>query len=445
MPDPTKKQFVPPGWALTHRLAWIILPLLVVGCSGGGSDAPQSITAPPGPPPPPPPPATAGLIYSTRRVEDNPDGTPGALIRSQTDGTGQVTLADGPGLVTVLWRVFISGSTMVYQIFNPPDDFGPQDIWQVQIDGTGNRFVVGAGGTLDVIGPWVVYDVNGTTRAVRLDGTGQHVITNDPAGYQLHVGERLVFVRSTDRTLFSVLLDGTDLRVLTTLPPDSSVPGALGSQVVFSVYNGTSGTQQIFAVPITGGPVTTLVAGSDYASVAALVGARLVYQRCPLIGTTTVAGPCDVYSVNSDGSGTVALGTQPTYEAFQGVSGSQVVIRRVGGATDSLYSIPIMGGPETHIRTLDAQFEFVVLFVEDRIILLRAVDPFSGLVELWSVRNDGRDMVQLTDDAYRLTLVRSTGSFACFSRGPRDLWCVPADGSGPATLVTPDGEFVVGL
>ena len=34
IPDPTEKQFVFPGWAMTHHLAWIILPLLVVGCSG---------------------------------------------------------------------------------------------------------------------------------------------------------------------------------------------------------------------------------------------------------------------------------------------------------------------------------------------------------------------------------------------------------------------------
>jgi hypothetical protein len=355
-----------------------------------------------------------------------------------------VLLSDAPGLVTVFWQVFVSGSTMVYHIFNPPADFRARDIWQVQTDGTGAR-AFASGSVVDVIGPWVVYQANGTTRALRLDGTGDHVITNEPATYHLHVGQRLVFARSTDTQLFSVLLDGTDRRVLTTLPLDFSVPGALGSQVVFSVYDVTSDTQQIFAVPITGGAVTTLADGQDYNSVAALVGTRLVYQRCPVL-TDRVAGPCDVYSVKSDGTDTVALGTQPAYEAVQGVSGSQVIVRRVGGETDTLYSIPITGGPETFIITLGAmgeEFEFVWEFVGDRIILIRQQHGLIG--KLWSVRSDGSELVQIAENVYTSNAVWATGFFVCFERPIGSLWCVPADGSGPATKVTDHGEFVVGL
>ena len=60
MSDPTEKQFVSPGWALTHRLAWIILPLLVVGCSGGdnGGGTPGS------------PPASSPVIERTVYLAD---------------------------------------------------------------------------------------------------------------------------------------------------------------------------------------------------------------------------------------------------------------------------------------------------------------------------------------------------------------------------------------
>ena len=39
----------------------------------------------------------------------------------------------------------------------------------------------------------------------------------------------------------------------------------------------------------------------------------------------------------------------------------------------------------------------------------------------------------------------TTGSFACFTRQDRDLWCIPAGGSGPATLVATEAPFVSGL
>jgi hypothetical protein len=433
-----RRGLIPPSFLV------LVLSLILVSCSGG-SEAPQSLTEPP-PPPPPPPPAQVSLIYSTRFAIDaeQPDG---ALIRSQTDGSGQVLLSDQPGLITAFWQVFVSGSTMVYHLFNPPAHFEPRDIWRVQLDGTGARPVGVSGSALDVIGPWVVYEANGTTRAVRLDGTGDHLITTEPVTYHLHIGDRLVFMRSTDGQVFSVLLDGTDRRVLITLPLELTVLRALGSQVIVSVFDAPSGHQQIVAVPITGGPITTLADGANYNSVAALAGARLVYQRCPVLADR-VAGPCDVYSVISDGTGTVALGTQSAYEGALGVSGSQVVIRRMGGATDTLYSIPITGGPETFMLTLGAtedNFEFTWGVVEERIIIGRYTDDGSGDGALLSLRPNGQDLVQLTDNAYLVEPLHSTGAFVCFVRHVVALWCVPADGSEPATKVTDHGEFVTGL
>src|SRR5690242_10263742 len=116
----------------------LAFPLFFLSCSSGNETPPtsqQSPGVPPGPMSPTvgPPPTPAGLIWR----QDS------ALNRSQTDGSGLVTLVNEPGFDP--FDVRLSGSTVVYHITAPPlppmANFGLDDIWQVQTNGTAKQAV----------------------------------------------------------------------------------------------------------------------------------------------------------------------------------------------------------------------------------------------------------------------------------------------------------------
>ena len=98
-----------------------------------------------------------------------------------------MTLVDATGFDP--FDVQVSDSTVVYHITALPvpglANFGLNDIWQVQTDGTGNRPVVNTADAeiiRGVFAPWVIYEravyaqnafVSSTYRSARLDGLGQ--------------------------------------------------------------------------------------------------------------------------------------------------------------------------------------------------------------------------------------------------------------------------------
>jgi len=136
----------------------------------------------------------------------------------------------------------------------------------------------------------------------------------------------------------------------------------------------------------------------------------------------------------------MALAIRPEMEFIQGIIGSQVLIRRSGGTSDTLVSIPVAGGAETFMITLSAQNEFVSSVVGERVILQRSTG-------LWSMTANGDGLVQLTNDSADQPN-GPAGPFICFQRGPLsqpDLWCVPADASGSATHVATGASYVSGL
>ena len=438
---------------LRHGWLWFcLLSLLfsssVVGCSSGGNSESSASGSPP-----PTTPASASLIWSKQNV----------LFRSQTDGSGIVTLADNPGLDP--FGTMVSGSTLVYHVTAPPIPpltFGLNDLWQVQTSGTGRQVIVAtadAENLRDVFVPWIIYDrsvhtqgtvSSSTIRSARLDGPGQALLGTS-ALYRLHVGERTVIeqvVNNGGGGSFSVLADGTDVRPLIDIP---SRPGgdtfrtaaaAIGNTVLFDEFFFPENISNILAVPITGEAVVPLTQGSDFQAFRLVVGQRIVYQRCKLVpipgDRIPMVGPCDVYSVLSDGSGNVPLGIHADSEFTQGAIGDHVIIRRNDVAGDALYSIPAGGGTETPLIKL-GQNEFVTVLVGDRMVLIRS----NGL---WSMKADGSGLVQLTDDTSDRP-TGSTGPFVCFQRGSSqpDLWCVPADGSGGATQVAAGALFIGGL
>lgn len=431
---------------IPSRLLLLLLPLILVSCSGGGTtDAPPSSS---------PAPAQAGVIW------ERAEGMHRTLFRSQTDGSEQVTLADELEVSADNSRLV--GSTVLYHtdsVSLPGLDH--RSIWRVELTGTG-RQALAQNDTdnilRDVVGSWVIYDAGSLTfptssvlASVRLDGTARRTIAHQ-ANYERSVGGRVVFEQQNN--LVSLLPDGTDPRELVMLPRGpqgeflfSGTRGTVGSQVIYIVVTGNSPSSQVsnlLAVPVIGGPVTTLATSPDYIIFdrffGAVVGARVVYLRCPVLSNFD-SGPCDVYSVRSDGTSTLALSTHPNSThpdnyVVQGVVGSRVIVRRSHGEpTDELYSISADGqGGETALLTLSYLGDFVLGVVSERVIIRRGSS-------LWSIRADGSSLVQLTSGVIESTFdVLAAGEWACFDRTPiahgqRDLWCVPADGSGPAQPV----------
>jgi len=450
---------------ISSSFLMLFLPLILISCSGGGGDAPPSLAPQPSGAQPP---APAGLIL--RR--DN------ALIRSQTDGSGQVTLADEPAIIE---RVVVSGTTVVYEVPQSQSRVGniPRDIWAVQIDGMDRHLVRRSAVPqwfylLDVIGPWVLHTdragpefsppppslasilVNGTAPRILSAAVGSGELWQAP-NYERQVQGRAIFEFAGN--LFSLLPDGTDLQQLTFYPPYPhfnepftvwlGTRGVVEDKAIYSVIPILEEMPKLFAVPVGGGPVVQLGTGLEYEILGAIAGSRVVYNRCVLVrvsdpagGFNSVLDQCDVVSVLSDGQERVALTATRDINYVQGAIGEKVIIRRSqrGGTTDSLFSIPVSGGVETPMLPLSAQDEFVSGIVADRVILRRPTG-------LWSLNADGSGLVQLTADASDW-FSGSTGPFACFTRGSsaqHDLWCVPADGSGLATQVETGAYFVSAL
>jgi hypothetical protein len=275
--------------------------------------------------------------------------TPTGIFRSQTDGSDRLTLAETPQHRII--RPHLAESVILYEDGNPDTGITMR---RANVNGSGTQALAvldepGQSITqflLDAIGSWVIYGNNG------LAATRLHSVTLDGVEsqggiprmfYQSQIGGRAILLQHDlflPDNLFSVLPDFTDLRQLTDLSTDPFVipqtTGAIGNQVLYSLeYLPSASIKDLFAVPVTGGPVTTIANSPDYEWLGAVVGSRVVYHRCAVDATQHV-GQCDLYSVQSDGTGTVALSTHPDNETIQGVIGSQVIVRRNSGTTDSL-------------------------------------------------------------------------------------------------------------
>lgn len=442
----------------------LLLPLILVSCSGGGSDAPQTLTAPPGPPQPP---APADLIYRTEAT----------LARSHTDGSGLVLLTTEPATIGT---VVVSDTTIVYEVPQSQSRTGniPRDIWAVQTDGRDRHLVRRSVVPqwfylLDVIGPWVLHTdrtgpefsppppsiasilVNGTAPRIISAAVGSGEVWQVPT-YERHVGGRAIV--GFTGNYFSLLPDGTDLRQLTAYPPVFApfgnvqvsdflvgVSGVVEESIIYSTVPNPSSLDEypkLSAVPVLGGPMVKLGEGPDYELLKGVVDNRVVYDRCVLMvlpDFNVTFDQCNVFSVRSDGRGRVALTATSDINYVQGIIGEQVIVRRSqrGGTTDHLVSIPVRGGAETPILSLSFTDDFVMAIIENRIILQRPTG-------LWSVQADGSELVQLTTEDHAFEAVHAVGPFACLNRGAA-LWCVPVDGSGPATKVTDQGTLVTGL
>lgn len=464
---------------------WLIVAFLVmlVGCSSGGGST--SDPAPTGSSTPSP----AGVIWGRST------GSQESLFRSQTDGSGQVTLADEPGVRATFSK--LAGSLVVYQTQPVPSaGLDQRDIWKVSVSGTGRQVLANAADdevVRDVVGSRVIYDVvfslpsgvrlNDLTSVVT-DGSVRQTLgpavrtpgSESIANYEGTVAGRVVYRRNNE--LHSVLPDGSDPRPLVNAPGSPSgqftvigMQGSVGTSVIYSARPSSQFVPDLYDVPVNGGAIVPLAADPDNDFLGGVSGNRVVYHRCGgpcdlysvsgdgtgstslstdpdnefvdeivggrIIYTRSVNGQTDLYSVNADGTNTVPLATSPSNEAVVGTAGSRVIFRRTVGGLDDLYSIQADGsGGEIPLATFAEDDSFGGV-VGSRVIFERVMGS-SVMISpraLYSVQADGTGLEQLTPGTSLDEFAGAAGGFACFERtqsGQRDLWCVPADGSAPA-------------
>ena len=359
--------------------------------------------------------------------------TPAGLVRGKASGQGQHLVFTHTNLQRE--TVLVSNGNVVYE--RGPSPFSG-DIWTVRADGTGDRALVNTpnGEILRVVsGPWMIYTKLSTGQeehwSVRLD-TGAQFFLADPAA----VGTNIEFMGTdralmgTDNQIFSVTLTGTDRRNYTEDVGGGEVEVAnaliVGDALIYRRVN-IGGSPAIppsvlFAVSLAGGPAIPLESDQFYTYSTDSIGTRVVYQRC-------TNGPCDVVSVQTDGTNRVVLASQPANEAVQGVTTDQVIIRRNLSGNDHLIAVPVGGGAEELLMTMTDN-EFVETIVDDIIIVRRP----SGT---WSLNLSGT-LKQLSNVAGLDGFV-AVGNAICSSDV---VWCMPLDGSAPAVKIANEGKVV---
>ena len=425
------------GWAL---IGWFLVSIL--GCGdGGGATTPlaDSRTAPL--PPTNPTPAVQ---------PDMVTATPLGLLRGKANGQGQQLIFARPNLHQ--GDVFLSNGLVYYPREAPSIilDYPNQDIWSVRADGsqdhavlntTADEFVLDAQGNVAIYERGVYTIADGLARtdygSLR-DGAPLTVlpITERFTGYRFMVGTKAFF--ANEHQIYSTNVDGSALSTHATVvaPLTLAAADAIDNTLIFREYNVGTGTSTLKAIPVSGGVSTPLDDGLSYVSYAGHVGSRVVYQQCVIeIDEDGLrrAGPCDVVSVDANGSGRALLASQGANEAVQGLVGSQVIIRRNLAGNDQLIAVPVGGGAERQLMTM-TDSEFVQLVIGDRLLMGRPsgswlLDLNGALIQISNVAGSGSIVI---------------GNAVCLNRGAA-VWCMPLDGSTPAVKIADTGKVIGAL
>jgi hypothetical protein len=415
---------------MTRKIIALIGLVMLAGCSGGGGDS-----------------ATPSSAPAPLAQPDMLTATPQGLLRGKANGQGQRLIFSRPNMQKL--DLFLSDGLVYYPREAPPvvRGFPNQDIWSVRSDGTGDHAVINTTANefvRDVSGNVAIYSQDTYTLASGLehadygslrDGAPLALLPiHEPfTQYRFMVDGRAYF--NNEQQLFSVLNTGAGLTTHATAvsPRRLEAEDAFGTTVIHREVNLPSiGTTLLFAT-VSGGGSTPLTDELTYVIYAGHVGNRIVYQTCPLIAQLGLqnAGPCDVQSVNSDGSGRVALAANPVNESVQGVIGNEVIIRRNLSGNDQLIAVPVGGGPERLLMTM-TDSEFVQLVVGDLLIVQRPTGT-------WTLDLNGT--LKQIGAVQGFSGFRVVGNAVCLNRAPA-VWCMPLDGSTPAVKIADDGQVV---
>lgn len=177
-----------------------------------------------------------------------------------------------------------------------------------------------------------------------------------------------------------------------------------GSRVVFQQARARGEPDELFSVPVGGGPVTTLN------------------------GPLTAGGAVSAFAVSPNGSRVVYRADQDTDGVFE------------------LYSVPTVGGPAKKLSRLgtraDAGFSFQVSPDSSRVVY---VDDVAGRLALFSIAIDGGQPVRLSepvsgDDAH-LFEISPDSTRVVYRTAPAssadELYSVPIGGGQPTRLSDP--------
>ena len=429
------------------RLILIAGLSLLAGCGdGGGGVAPVSLQPPPPsviPPPPPPTPVVQPDMLTA---------TPQGLLRGKANGQGQRLVFVRSNLHQPAFSgdVFLANGLVYYPREAPSIilDYPNQDIWSVRTDGTADHAVLNTTAdefVLDASGPVAIYEQGTYTLAGGLirtdygslrDGAPLTVlpITERFTRYRFMVGTKAFF--NNEQQIFSTNVDGSGLSTHATVSRPSTLDSsdAFDNTLIYREYHHRTGRATLHAV--SGGNSTPLTDGQTYVAYAGHAGDRVVYHSCVVIDNedgTFRAGPCDVVSIDANGSGRALLASQAANEAVQGIVGSQVIIRRNLDGNDQLIAVPVGGGAERLLVTLtDSEF---VLVVSREVIF---VNRPSGT---WTLDLNGTltQIGTVTGDGYRMV-----GNAVCLNSGLA-AWCMPLDGSTPAVKIADVGKVIGGM
>ena len=421
---------------MTRKIIALIGLALLAGCSGGGGGDPATSTSAPTPPAQP----------------DMLTATPQGLLRGKASGQGQQLIFARPNMHqhAFLGDLFLANGLVYYPREAPPIilDYPNQDIWSVRADGTQDHAVLNTSAdeyVLDAQGPVAIYAQSTYTLAQGLERTDYGSlrdgapltalpITERFTQYRFMVGTKAFF--NNEHQIFSTNVDGSGLSLHATAagPLTLAASDVFDGTLIFRERNFDAGTSTLKTTPVSGGGTTPLDDGQSYVAYAGHVGSRVVSQRCVIeIDEDGIrrAGPCDVVSIDANGSGLAVLASHPGNEAVQGIVGSQVVIRRTLAGNDQLIAVPVGGGDERFLMTM-TDSEFVQLVLGDRLLVRRPsgswlLDLNGALTQIGTVAGDSGFI--------------EVGNAVCLNRGTA-VWCMPLDGSTPAVKIADTGKVV---
>ena len=211
--------------------------------------------------------ASGRILYRT--------GTPPNYdVFSVTDaGTGKMTLASSVNDETVAG---ILGDRVFIQETVPTMDASEGNVYAVNADGTS---FVALSSTVDVPENFVGVTAGGRalinvqtgfmplayqlTSVPAAGGTGAILVDSDAGGFDLLVGERVVYHRGSPSKLFAINADGTGLTTLVDTGVDPAPVGFGAGRILFTMAE--AATPKLWSVPIAGGTPVKLrpEAGSD--------------------------------------------------------------------------------------------------------------------------------------------------------------------------------------
>jgi len=398
------------------KVLWLmLLALVVAGCGGGSSSTTSN---------------TANIVFTRYAVNDP------HLYVMRENGTGMTPLdTSDTGSKSVAGVV---GGRVIYQMYFLDN----ADIYSVKLDGTG-RVPLAADATayenIEYIGAdgRIIYSKNGEILSIRADGTGlttltaggtYHAVLSDgrvvySSGEIMVVNadgtgtvqvtdgsganktflavtpdDRIVYsqVTSTSRfpypcDLFIVKADGTSTVPLTSDPATEKIFQGISpdSKVLYSIYS-----TGLYGVNFDGSGTLNMTGSltGPFTVKSFIAPNRVVFTRTT--GTTTVQ--YDLYAVNTDGTGNVALAADAAVnEYFAAVTPAGRVIYTTGTMEyrGDIWSVNADGTGTVALAADPAVNEvYYAVTPDDRIVYER----WGG--GLYSALSDGSETAVLDDD-----------------------------------------------